>query len=132
MLAAYDTAVAGLGGAPVVILTDWFGPAIENTPSMTPFKGAYMHFFISFQAPAAPTQGLELLSQLAGMLEGHVESVFPYANLATDPNSSDHLATALGGMANLERVRLLKGQIDPGNLFKNHQFQGLLPLFPQI
>ena len=46
--------------------------------------------------------------------------------------AGDHLATALGGTANLEMVRLLKGQVDPGNLFKNHQFEGLLPLFPQI
>ena len=68
---------------------DWFGPATENTASMTPFKGAYMHFFISFQAPANSTAGLELLSQLAGMLDGHVLSVFPYANLATDPNSGE-------------------------------------------
>ena len=61
---------------------------------MTPFKGAYMHFFMSFPAPPDSSQGLGLLSQLAGMLEGHVESIFPYSNLATDPNSGDALAKA--------------------------------------
>ncbi len=46
--------------------------------------------------------------------------------------AEDHLATFLGGAVNLEMVRLLKGQVDPDNLFKNHQFEGLLPLIPQI
>ena len=61
---------------------------------MTPFKGAYMHFFISFPAPEDSAQGLGLLSQLAAMLEGKADSIFPYANLATDPNSGQVVAQA--------------------------------------
>ena len=71
--------------------TDWFGEGTMNTSSMTPFRGAYMHFFISFPATPNATVGLDLLGQLAGMLEPHVNSVFPYANLATDPDSGDPL-----------------------------------------
>ena len=46
-----------------------------------------MHFFISFPAVGEPDAGVKLLEQLAAMLQGHVASIFPYANLATDPNS---------------------------------------------
>ncbi len=69
---------------------DWFGGATLNTSSMTPFKDAYMHFFINFPALPNSTAGLALLEQVAGILEPHVASIFPYANLATDPDSGKH------------------------------------------
>ncbi|DBB04863.1 TPA: hypothetical protein ACH3X3_010150 [Trebouxia sp. C0006] len=111
-----------------VLLTDWLGGAVENTTSYTPFNGAYMHYFWSF--PGADTNGLlAKAAELQNIMIDHTIYFYPYANLATDPNPEDNLASKVGGEENLEHLQYLKGLLDPDNLFRNHQLKGLTPDF---
>lgn len=41
--------------------------------------------------------------------------------------AEESLSVKVGGKDTLERLQVLKALVDPENLFKNHQLQGLVP-----
>jgi len=63
---------------------DWFGKGTHNTTSFTPFKGAYMHYYIVLIHPDSQTLQATA-TDLEHILEYYTTHFYAYDNLSSDP-----------------------------------------------